>query len=196
MYFEGDEGVIVAGTDEGSPAREAGIQERDRLLAVNGQKVTALTAEDLPAIQRAVGLLKFGKPVSVELLRGDEKRSVSLTPSRKGRVEGEELDCPRWDLTVKAINQFDNPDLHFYRSEGVFIFGVEYPGNASDARLMQQDVIVEIGGVPVKTLGDVKEIYDTAVAQIDTKTRLLFTVLRNGLTRQVILDFARDYERK
>lgn len=196
IFFGGSEGVIVSETDPDSPARRAGIQARDRILRVNDQALNALTAEDLPGIRRSLGLLPKLQPVSVELLRNGERLTMELVPREKGRVEGETLDCPRWDLTVKTINQFDNPDLHFHRREGVFIFGVREPGNASTAGLRSQDILVKIDGRSVTTLDEVRAIHEDSLRGIDRKHRLVFVVLRNGLMRQLVLDFSRDYEKE
>jgi peptide/nickel transport system substrate-binding protein len=111
MYFDGTEGVIVADTDPDSPARKAGIQAWDRILKIDGKAVNAVMEEDLPAARRVLGLLPKMRSARVELLRGGKPVTVEMTPREKGKVEGDQLDCPRWDLTVKAINQFDNPDL-------------------------------------------------------------------------------------
>jgi len=196
MYFEGKEGVIVAGTDPDSPARRAGIRPRDRLLRVNGKAFNAITEESLPAIRRELGLLPMHRPARIELLRDGAVIVVELVPREKGKVEGEELDCPRWDLTVKAINQFENPDLYFHRKRGVFVFGVKHPGNASAAGLQSQDIILRIDGKEVATLEDVKAIHAATIANMETRHRVLLTVLRNGLARQVVLDFSRDYEKE
>ncbi len=195
VYFEGNEGVIVAGGDEHSPAKEAGVRERDRIVSINGSEVTALTEEQLPGVRRMMGLLPFGEPMKLRVRRGRGERTLTVTPRAKGKVEGEELDCPRWDLTVKAINQFENPDLHFYRKKGVFVYGVEYPGNAADARLMPKDILLEIDGETIETLDDIERVYAQSVSGVETKSRSLITLLRNGLMRQAILDFSRDYER-
>ena len=61
----------------------------------------------------------------LDIVRDNKAQTVSLTPREKGKVEGDELDCPRWDMTIKTINQFDNEDLYNYREKGVFIFGVK-----------------------------------------------------------------------
>jgi serine protease Do len=196
VYFEGDKGVIVAGLDEYCPAKEAGIRERDRILTIGGVEVNGVTDEDLPEIRRRIGLLPFGKSVEVGLRRGRKRKKLTLTPRRKGKVEGDELDCPRWDMTVKTINQFENPDLYFHRKQGVFVYGVEYPGNAADARLAEKDILLEIDHEPVKTLRDVEEVYSRVTSDIATASRVLLTVLRNGLLWQVVLDFSRDYERE
>ena len=196
IFFEGTEGVIVAETDPDSPARQAGILAQDRILQIAGEPACALTAEDLPALKRKLGLLTKNEPVEIRLRRNGQEITVQLTPREKGKVEGVELDCPRWDLTVKTINRFDNPELYFHRKEGVFIFGVKYPGNASNADLKTQDIILAIDGAKVTTLDDVKKIHQETIANVRTKPRIVFNVLRNGLLRQVVLDFSRDYEKQ
>ncbi len=195
-YFEGTDGVIVAETAPESPARRAGVLARDRIVEIGGRPVTALTEEDLPAVRRAIGLLPKHEPVEVRLVRGDEALTFEVTPREKGDVEGEELDCPRWDLTVKQINQFGNPDLYFHRKEGVFIYGVKSPGNAQQSGLRSRDIILRIGDREVRTLEDVKRIHADAIARVETEHRNVFVVLRNGLMRQVVLDFSRDFEKE
>ena len=196
VYFEADEGVIVSQTDPESPARRAGILPRDRIVKIDGKKVTAMTHEDLPAVRTCLGLLEKGQAVDVELVRDGKTKVISLTPREKGKVEGEEFDCPRWDMTVKAINQFDNPDLHFHRSKGVFVYGVKYPGNASQSGLQRQDILLKIDGQEVVTLDDVKKIHEEAIAHVKSEHKILVSVLRNGLMRQIVLDFSRDYEKE
>lgn len=196
VYFDAAEGVIVAETDPESPARHAGIAARDRIIRIDGKPTTATTEEYLPAIRRLIGVLEKNKTVKVELVRNQQTMTVELTPTEKGKVEGEELDCPRWDLTIKTINQFDNPDLYFHRKQGVFIFGIKYPGNASDGGLREQDIVLSIDGQETLTLEDVKVIHKKAIAGVDSKRKCVFAVLRNGLMKQVVLDFGRDYEKQ
>ncbi|MEN6306199.1 MAG: trypsin-like peptidase domain-containing protein [Anaerohalosphaeraceae bacterium] len=195
IYFDATEGVMVAETDPDSPARKAGIAARDRIIRIGGKPVTAATEEDLPVLRRTLGLLEKEKAVEVELIRNQETIKVQLTPTEKGKVQGDELDCPRWDFTVKTINQFENPDLYYYRKEGVFIFGIKYPGNASNSNLREQDIILKIDGQDVKTLDDVRKIHADAIAAVQQKNRCIFTVLRNGLMQQAVLEFSRDYEK-
>jgi len=196
IYFEGADGVIVAETDPESPARRAGLLPRDRILEIGGRPVSAVTAENLPSVRRLFGLLAKGRPVELKVLRGDKKLTVELTPREKGKVEGEELDCPRWDLTVREINQFDNPELYFHRKEGVFIYGVKSPGNAGRAGLRPKDIVLSIDAREVKTLDDVKRTHAEAIKNVKTQHRIMFSVLRNGLLRQMVLDFSRDYEKE
>ena len=196
MWFEGSEGVIVASVDPGSPAEAAGIRSRDRLLTVAGAPCVGLTAEDLPTIRRRLALLPADVPVPIEVLRGTERMSLTATPVIKGKVQGDELECPRWGLTAKAINRFENPELHRQRAEGVFIFGVRSPGNAANAGFQPNDIIVEVEGRPVATLADLEAAHTDSVRNLAQKKRVLVKLLRSGQIRQSVLDISRDYERE
>ena len=196
IYFDATEGVIVSGTDPESPSRRAGLQPRDRIVRVNGKPLTALTEEDLPAIRRDLGFLPKGKPAKFDIIRDGAPLALEITPCEKGKVEGEELDCPRWDFTVKTINQFDNPDLFFHRKQGVFVFALRYPGNASGSGLQSQDILLTLDGQDVATLDDIKRIHKASVDGVDKKHKIVITVLRNGLMRQLVLDFSRDFEKE
>jgi len=194
MFFDADEGVIVAGTDPDSPGLKAGLKNGDRITKVAGQAVSAVTDVDLPAARSLLSSLAADKTVDFEIARGGETLTVSLVPRIKGKVEGEELDCPRWNMTVKTINQFANPDLYFARPEGVFIFGVKYPGNAAQSGFQRNDIVVSIDSKPMVSLEDVKAAYGAVIDATPKKTRVVIEVLRGGLTRQIVLDFAKEYK--
>lgn len=196
IYFDGHEGVIVSETDPESPSRSAGILARDRILKINGEPVNALTEEDLPLINRTLGFLPKFKPAKIEIKRGEEIITVNLTPSEKGKVEGEELDCPRWDFTVKAINQFHNPDLYFQKKKGIYIYGVKNVGNAKKAGLLPRDILLTIDSKEIDTLDEMKSFHKELVGHLQQKYRVTIRVLRNGLVRQVVLDYSRDYEKE
>ncbi len=193
IYFDGTEGVIVADTDPESPARRAGILPRDRIMEINGRKISGLMEEDLPPLRRLLGMLPRSIPATLEIQRGTQLLPIQITPREKGRVEGEELDCPRWDLTVKTINQFDNPDLYSQKKQGVFIYGIKTPGNAYNAQLQRDDILLKIDNKPVSTLDDIKAIHKASVDRVLDNPRLVITVLRNGLMQQKVLDISRDY---
>ena len=195
ITFDGDQGVIIVGTDENSPASEAGFRARDRLLAIDGAPVTALMEENLPDVRRRLALLPVDRPTRLTVQRDGQSLELTLSPRIKGRVLGEELACPRWDFSVKAINQFEVPDLHFQRSEGVYVFGVRSPGNAAGSGLVQRDILLKINGVDVRTLDDVRGIHARSLAGLSNggPRRLVLSVLRGGRSVQIAIDVSRDY---
>jgi len=194
VYFDATAGVMVAGTEPQSPARRAGLLPRDRILKINAKPVTVTTWEEMPDFRCQLGLLPKGREATFEIARNDKTLTITLKPRAKGKVEGEELECKRWDLSVKTINRFDNPELYFQRKKGVFIFGIKYPGNAASSGLQRQDIILKINGKQIETLDDVKTIHKQTLDNIDNKTKVNFTVLRDGLLRHIILDISRDFE--
>lgn len=195
ITFPGDSGVIVAGTDADSPAREAGLKPNDRLVSVGGVPLTALMEEDLPEARLRLALLAVGAPVPLGVMRDGAALTLSLTPRAKGRVLGEELACARWDFTVKEINQFEVPDLHFHTPAGLYVRGVRSPGNADGSGLRPRDVLLRINGMPVGRLDDVRKLHEESLARLREggARRLVLSVLRNGQQVQVVLDISRDY---
>lgn len=194
--FEGDAGVVVAGTDPDSPARTAGLRPNDVLLAVDGCALDAETVEDLPAVERTLGTLALDHPVTLRVRREGQDLDVALTPREKGAVKGDELACERWDLSLKTINQFEHPSLYFHRRTGVFVFGVKSPGNAQSAGLRRGDILLRVGRTEVTTLDEAKAAHAATLARREQEPRIVLTILRDGLLRQVVLDIHRDYERE
>jgi serine protease Do len=196
VYFEGDTGVIVTHTDENSPAREAGLRTQDRLIRLNDTPVTALMEEDLPAVRLMLALLPTDKSARFTILRDGTEQTLAVHPRAKGLVQGEEFTCPRWDFTVKAINQFEVPDLHFQCSEGVYVSGIRSPGNASGSGLRMRDIIVSINGLDVTTVAEVRELHQKTIAALESgkgARRLVMSVLRTNQRLQIVIDITRDY---
>ena len=69
-----DYGAYVAEVMAGSPAEEAGIQEGDVIIAIDGEKIDSSDAAVL-----AVRSHSIGETVDVEVMRGGEKKTVSVT---------------------------------------------------------------------------------------------------------------------
>lgn len=196
INFDFPDGVIVSGTEPGSPARKAGFLPNDRIIAIGGNPVTVGTNESMPGVRRMLGLMPFGVKVPFTVVRGGETLRIEVAPVEKGAVEGGEISCPRWGLTAKEINRFDTPNLHYFRNSGVYIFGVSDFGNAMEARLYPNDIVVSVDGTPVSTLEELKTVYDAAMKRVDTDPRTTFTVLRNGRMLQRVMNFSNDYDKE
>ena len=197
IRFDAKEGALVADVEQGSPAEKAGLKSNDLLLSVDGEKVTARFWEDIPAIERMLGRKEFEKPCAFVVMRGGKRIDVSLAPTEKGKVEGEEFACERWGLTAKEINRFYNPDLVFFAPRGgVYISGLAWDGNAENCGFQEKDIIVSVGGREVKTVAEVKAEYDKALAALPDKTRVPLVVLRNGRRTTLVLDYTEDTEKE
>ena len=197
IRFDAKEGALVADVEQGSPAEKAGLKSNDLLLSVDGEKVTARFWEDIPAIERRLGRKEFEKPCAFVVMRGGKRIDVSVAPTEKGRVEGEEFACERWGLTAKEINRFYNPDLVFFAPDGgVYVSGLAWDGNAENCGFREKDIIVAIGGKDVKSVAEVKAEYEKSLAGLPDRTRIPLVVMRNGRRTTLVLDYTEDTEKE
>ena len=197
MRFDAKEGALVADVEPGSPAAKAALKTNDRILSVDGVPVTARFWEDIPAIERLLGRKRFDVPCVFEIVRGGRTQSVTVAPTEKGKVEGEEFACARWGLTAKEINRFYNPDLVFFAPEGgVYVSGLAWDGNAENCGFEAKDILRAIDGRPVATVADLKAAYAAALKQLPAKTRATVSLLRNGRATELVLDYAEDTEKE
>lgn len=187
IYLPYKQGVLIAGTESGSPARKAGFEVNDLLLAINGEAVTAETAEDLSGLYRKLGLMKFGQQVVFTVLRENKTLEISCNAAEKGKVEGEEVACEKLGFTAKAINRFDNPNLYFYRAKGVFVFGVKPRSPAHRAGVMKNDIIVALNNRNITSLEELLASYMQAEQSAERNRRSVIKVMRNGTVIQLPL---------
>ena len=69
-------GVLVVSVEAGSPAATAGLLDGDIILAFSGEPITAI--DDL---HRRLSEDRIGKPAIVTVLRGVERRQITITPT-------------------------------------------------------------------------------------------------------------------
>ncbi len=195
-YFPYTNGVMIAGTDIGSPARKAGFRPGDRLVAVDGQGVTVRHVEDLPALERRLGRLPCGTAIAVAYVRDGAQLAAKLVPCEKGKVEGDEKVFPRWGFTAKEINRFNEPDLAFHAPKGgVYVAATDWEGNAANSGLRRRDIIVEFDGAKVATLGELDAFYQKALKDLPARTRVDVSVLRQGRPLRFVLNYQEDPEK-
>lgn len=73
--LEQDRGILVLSVEPASPAAEAGVRERDIVVALDGQRVSGI--DDL---QRLLTDVRIGALTRVMVLRGAEKLEIAVTP--------------------------------------------------------------------------------------------------------------------
>jgi serine protease Do len=194
-FIDATQGVLVASVDEGSPAEEARLRAGDIVVSVGGEPVRGLYETDLPAVERRFAGLEIGKPARLGVLRGNDSLQVTLSPAVKGRHEGDDFECTKWDLTVKEITKFSDPFLHFQRPQGVFVQGIKPTGNARASGVSPMDILASVGNRPIDGLQDVRHAYEESLQLPKGKRKVLLRLIRQGYQRLVVLDFEKDTEK-
>ena len=192
-FFAATNGVVVSGVDPQGPARKAGLEANDRIVSIDGESVTAVFREDIPRLNRRLGLSDPDRETVFEYVRNGESRTVSVRPVPKGGVEGAEREFKRWGFVAKEINRFDTPDLAFFApTGGVFVLSVSWDGNADNAGLKPRDIIKKWGGVEIASIDALGAEYDKAVSNLAVRTQAGVEVLRKGHPLRFVLNYRDD----
>ena len=150
-------GAIVAQVTPDSPAGDAGLQQGDVIVALNGQKMA-----DAGALQVAVSELSPGTPITLGIVRNGQPTTVRLTvgefhaPGQQMAendgngaqgVQPGKLGLAVADLTSNSRQQLNVPDdVH-----GAVIETVRPGSPADDALLQPGDVILQVNRKPTSS---------------------------------------------
>lgn len=198
-FIEGDTGVLIAGVEDNSPAQSAGLQAGDVLLAVGDIEYLGKYVEQLPSLYWRLADLPADQEVGITYRRRGQVQRTTLSPFLKEKFEGGDLDCRRWNMTVKEISKFINPDLHFHRPKGLFVQAVRYPGNAAKAGIRRDDIILRLGDnlanmQQMDTLAAMEKAYQQFISDENREKKVLIEILRDGLPQLKVLDYRKDYD--
>jgi S1-C subfamily serine protease len=194
--FEGGPGAVIVEVEVDSPADEAGLQEGDVVVAVDGQE---LSAEE--TLVDVIGAYDPGDTVTLDVKRSgfdEEAREVTVElgqhpddeekaylgvkyrpspPFKIAVVEAEKLPFEPW----RHIRPFGGgEDLHLIPEgeevQGAIIRRVEEDSPAEGADLHPGDVLTAIDGDPLEGPGDLVD----RIAEHEPGDRVTLTVRRFG----------------
>jgi serine protease Do len=178
-------GAYVSSVTPGSPAGKAGLQPEDVILSAD-----ARTIQDSSDLSRYISSKSPGTTVKLELLRGKERKTVSVTlgtfqdeteessTETGGRAS---LGMTLRDLTPPVAERLELPR----GTKGALVVDVEAGEAAEDANLTRGDVIVSVNGVAI----DGVDAFDRAIAAArpDARARLRVYNAQVGGYRVVVL---------
>ena len=170
-----------------------------RLLVARRSAAASQPAQSQPAATSQLAIRPLDKPPLPQdygkLLPQRDLLQVAVTPVTRGKFEGEDLDCRTWNMTLKEITKFSNPELYFLQpGGGVFIQGVREEGNAMDAGLAPGDIILKIDQWEIKTIADAKKAYEALTGDKKrTDKRVLVTLKRGAFRHWKTLSWQKDY---
>jgi serine protease Do len=153
-------GALVAGVEKGSPADKGSLEAGDVILKFDGKPIS--TSSDLP---RAVGSTKPGKEVTVEILRKNVSRNVTVKvgemPDEKdeakqsrapsGKTESNRLGLMLRDLTPQQKKKLNG-------KSGVLV--IDAQGNAAQAGIRRGDVVLAVNNTEVQTAEQFNKLVD------------------------------------
>lgn len=190
-----EEGALVSGCVEGSPAAEAGVVAGDILLRIGTADILARTAEDLAPLNQLVAALPIGTPVELRVRRDGREHRLRATPlqreARRARVE----EVAALGFTGSNLTSSHARELHRESPRGVFVDSVR-PGGSLDAarpRLVAGDLIVAIDGEDVADLAGLRARLEAGTAA--AKNGASKNAAKNGAAPAMLVAFERGQDR-
>jgi len=178
-------GAYVSQVTPGSPAEKAGVQAEDVILSADGR-----TIQDNSDLSRYISSKSPGTTVKLEVLRGKDKKAITVTLGtfNDETPEGAEGQRGRASLgmTLRDLNPSISERLDLPRGvRGVLVTEVEPGEAAEDADLVPRDVIVSVNGEAVDSV----DAFDRAVgaAKPSGRARLRVFNQQRGGFRVVVL---------
>jgi serine protease Do len=152
--IEEKEGVFVADVFAGDPADAAGIQRKDIILELNGEKIkttrqlTAMIAKIPVGESARLKILRDGKEKTVQVVIGkrpEERLAARGQPEEQAEAFGIGVS----NLTPEITQRFDTDE-----TSGVIVTRVESGSKGDNADIRVGDIIKEINRQPIKDLSD------------------------------------------
>jgi len=138
------QGAVVTGVAVDSPAARAGLKPGDIVVKVNGRE--ARTSND---VRNAIGLLRVGEEVRLEVQRGQKTRTVTvrIAEAAQASVKGADLHASLAGATFGDLEEQSQG-----RAKGVGVLAVDGSSAAAEIGLRQGDIITSINRSRVEDL--------------------------------------------
>ncbi len=168
---KGTNGVLIAQVESDSSAEEAGLQVGDVIISANNKPLNSASQ-----LRNAIGLLREGDQVSLEIVRDGKSQTVSVTVGKTsllGKIQKLGRDLEKKLEGVSLANTNDD--------SGVRVIDLNQSSKAMTAGLRVGDLIVEANRKKVKNLDDfrdaIKTSNDSLLLLIERGQSALFLVI-------------------
>ena len=183
-------GFRIIRTYPGSPLAAAGARVGDLLTTLDGEPLRAANENSADGFHQRVRDLPIGSATRFEALRDGQPKVFALTlaESPVDTPGLRTLALTRLRAQLREIGFYDRAARRLPAGQaGVVVDGVEAGGPAGLAHLGGGDIIISLGGVPVRDLTGLAQALDAALAQGNGSVVPL-QVIRGGETRILYLE--------
>ncbi len=187
LRLENQSGVVLSDILDGSPADQAGLKDRDIVLALDGQTLPRLKPDHIVAgwFGQQILLRRPGDELTLSILRGTDRREVRVRLGDEPKLvrEADRHYFERLGFTAREFLYADGL-LHRVKPadlRGVAVHFVKPGGPVAAAGLRPDDWIREIDGTEIKTYADAIARLEAIEADKD-RSEFVLLVSRGGET--------------
>lgn len=185
-------GALINQVLAGTPAEEAGLENGDVVLEVNGRAV-----EDARELTRLIGAIAPQETVRLRILRDERERTIRVTlaerPSQDEVSVGPALEpgqLSMFGMVLQAPEDEDRERLEL-GDRGLVVASVEPGSEAASKGLRPGDAILEAGGRDVRSVEDFQDAADDARAR-GRQALLVFVGGQGGQRRYAALELPQE----
>ena len=163
------EGIYVAKVTDRGAAKEAGLQEGDVIVKLNGARV-----KDSGEMQEEMNKLRPGDKAEVEYYRDNKLRRTTVTfKNDQGNTKmTKQSDVMSLGCAFTELSKEDKQDLAI--SKGLKVVGVK-AGKFKNAGIRDGFIITDIDNIPVDSRDDVENIYNQIMRSSDSDKVMFIT---------------------
>jgi len=178
LNLKSKEGAMIQTVEPDSPADEAGLQQLDIIIKINGQ-----TVEDNNDLLFKIAEIRPGTRVDLVVIRDKEEIKISVKLAEKDAGEAPEIQASTDDdigYSVQDLTPALAGRYGFQSQEGVLINDVSRYSEAEEEGIRVGDIILEVNQQPVKNIRDFQKI----IKKIDKGRAYLLLLSREGGRRE------------
>lgn len=177
------EGAYVGGFADRSPAKEAGLQEGDVIVAVNKTKV-----RNVGELQDQINRYRPGDKVDITVARGSNHKDMTVVLKNSSGNTSVVKKTDGLAIVGAAFKDLNNDQKRQYGvSSGVEVAGVDNGGKFSKEGISKGFIIMKINNQAVSSAEDVESIIQ-AVGRSQDKGLFISGFYPNGRTKYYAID--------
>src|SRR5207244_2791732 len=97
-------GVLISGVINDSPAARAGLQPGDLLVRVGQAPINVHYDEEMPDFMRLMTTLPIGKEVALTVDRGGKEITSQAQPIERGELNPKQHELKQWGITARDLS--------------------------------------------------------------------------------------------
>ncbi len=160
--LKNNHGAVISRVHANSAADRAGLEPSDVILQVNGRKI-----KSSHEIRNIIGLLQIGERVEINILRGDQQKTITATI---GKPQRPKLVGKSLHYTLKGTI-LSVPDKN--QIEGIIFEKIDTSSYAWKVGLRPGDVIVNANRYRVRNINELRQV-------VNPRSPLLINIQRGA----------------
>ena len=186
LKLEDLNGAIITHVISDSPAEEAGVEEKDVIISVDGERV-----DDSSNLKNLISSGRPNDKTKLTVIRDGREKKLTVTlgtrPGEKELAETFHYGSQQFDLLgliVETFTDADESEFSLGSEGGVQVVDVKQESSAGENNIQPGDIITEIG----KTIISDADDYKVELESYSKGDTIMLRILRNGNPQYVAFE--------